>query len=263
MKRIGLLLFVSLLSIESYSQTYATDFTASNCNGSSYNLFSELDAGKIIVIGWTMPCATCAGPLLEVHNAILNYAISNPGVVEYWVTDDYANTSCSSVAGWCATYGITNATYFSSSTIDMNDYGGSGMPKVVVVGCSNHKIYYNKNDNPDGQAVSDAIAEALNDLANSCQLDISDIKDTDFEFTAFPNPTKSILNIEFKNRPQEHFLIELYTIRGEMLQQISLDKSSLEIQQLQLSTSDLPEGIYLLNLTGETSSATIKIQVEN
>ena len=263
MKRIGLLLLMSLLSIESYSQTFATDFTASSCNGVSHNLFSELDAGKIIVIGWTMPCATCAAPLLEVHNAVLNYAISNPGVVEYWVTDDFANTNCSSVEGWCTSNGITNATYFSSATIDMNDYGGSGMPKVVVLGCSNHKIYYNKNNTPTGQGASDAISYALNDLANSCQLGISTIKATDHEFKAFPNPTKSALNIEFNNKSNEDFLIELFTVQGEALQQISLDKTSVEIQQLQINTSTLSGGIYLLRLTGQTSTETLKIQIDN
>lgn len=263
MKRIGLLIFVALLCLTSYSQSFATDFTASNCNGVSYNLFSELDAGKIIVIGWTMPCATCASPLLDVHNAVLNYAISHPGVVEYWVTDDYANTSCASVEGWCSNNGITNSTYFSSSSIDMNDYGGSGMPKVVVLACSNHKIYYNVNDTPDGQGVTDAIETALSELANSCQLDVGSLQTTNYELKAFPNPAEDILNIEFINMPKENFLIELYTVSGELLQQFPLDMSSLEIQKTQISTAELPGGIYLLKLIGETNSETLKIKIEN
>ena len=137
------------------------------------------------------------------------------------------------------------------------------MPKVVVLGCSNHKIYYNKNNTPTGQGVSDAISYALNDLASSCQLDISTIKATNNEFKVFPNPSKSVLNIEFKNKSNEDFLIELFTLQGEVLQQIPLDKTSVEVQQLQISTSALSGGVYLLRLTGQTGTETLKIQIDN
>ena len=40
-----------------FAQT-ATDFTANDCAGTSHHLFAELDAGKIIVAAFVMPCGS-------------------------------------------------------------------------------------------------------------------------------------------------------------------------------------------------------------
>lgn len=78
----------------SIAQEYAPEIVVTDCEGNEHSLHDALDSGKVIVIGWTMPCATCAAPLLAAHNVVLKYGISHPGVVEYWLADDYAETTC-------------------------------------------------------------------------------------------------------------------------------------------------------------------------
>jgi hypothetical protein len=56
---IGLLFFCFVNS--SISQT-AADFTANDCNGTSHHLFAELNAGKVVVVAFVMPCTDCIGP---------------------------------------------------------------------------------------------------------------------------------------------------------------------------------------------------------
>jgi len=139
----------------------ATDFNVVDCDGVSHHLFGELDAGKIIVIAWIMPCTSCITDPLNAHNIVQTYASTHPGRVVMYIADDYANTVCSTVVGWSNFYGMTNSTKFSDPAITMSDYGVDGMPKIVVLGGSNHKVYYNENSSSAG--IGAAIDQALID----------------------------------------------------------------------------------------------------
>ena len=236
-----------LLCGQVIGQTNATNVTVTDCAGVSHNLFSELDAGKIIVIGWTMPCATCAGPLLGVHNSVLNYYFTNPGVVEYWLTDDFANTSCATVEGWSNANGITNAIYFSSSELNMYDYGSAGMPKVVVLGCADHKVFYNQNDTPNEHDATIAIDAALADIASGCtDLGLNEEASL-FGLLCYPNPANSVLNVAFTSLPSINSLLEVYSINGTLLKSIPLLQLS-SSQEFQVNISEFVDGIYLLKI---------------
>ncbi len=259
MKKFLLLIAGFAFCAGSYAQTNATDFTSSDCGGTSHSLFSEMDAGKIIVIGWTMPCASCAPPLLDVHNTILNYAISNPGVVEYWVTDDEGTTACATIEGWCNTNGITNAFYFSDPNINMMDYGGPGMPKVVVLGCTDHKVYYNRNNSFTGAQVATAIDAALADMAGGCVTPdaISEL-DGSFSLEVFPNPAATSLNVSFARINASELNMEVYNVSGVLLEQISLEGVE---SNTQIDISDLADGIYFVKVIGNDGSEVKRFQV--
>ncbi len=139
----------------------ATDFNVLDCDGNSHHLYGELDAGKIIVIAWIMPCTSCINDPLNAHTIVQTYAASHPGRVVMYIADDYANSPCSTITGWSNFYGMTNSTKFSDPAITMSDYGVDGMPKIVVLGGSDHKVYYNENSSSVG--VDTAIDQALAD----------------------------------------------------------------------------------------------------
>src|SRR6185436_4860235 len=108
-----------------------------------HDLFAELDAGKVIVICWVMPCPACVNPALTTHNIVQTYQSTNPYKVIMYLVDDFANTTCTSLETWQNNTGVPDATPFSNSAINMNDYGGPGMPKIVVIGGPNHTVFYN------------------------------------------------------------------------------------------------------------------------
>ena len=106
-------------------------FTANDCNSISYNLFAELDAGKVVVVAFVMPCSACIGPSLTAYNVATSFASSNPGRVKFFLSDDLANTSCSIVSGWATNNNITPDAVFSSTDFIETQYGAEAMPKVV------------------------------------------------------------------------------------------------------------------------------------
>ena len=257
-----LIIAIVAIPFQAFNQTYATAANPIDCNGATHDLFAELDAGKIIVIGWTMPCATCAGPLLQVHNEVLNYAISDPGIVEYWLTDDFANTSCSSIEGWCAGNGITNAIFFSSSELNMYDYGSAGMPKVVVVGCTDHRVYYNENDTPTGQGARNGIENALDDLANSCLQSTGEITSTFTELKCFPNPASSEVSLTFNTDPNQELLIEVVDLAGVVVYQESVTNENSSSVEMSIYVQAWNDGMYFVKVSNSEECAVVKIQIQ-
>src|SRR5688572_1006830 len=102
------LLFLLLIAISwlPVSAQVATNFTCNDCSGNLHNLFSELDAGKVIVLDWVMPCGGCTAPSQTAHNIVQGFQSTNPNQVLFYMVDDYANTSCSSLNGWANSIGI-------------------------------------------------------------------------------------------------------------------------------------------------------------
>lgn len=261
MKSLTLFIATLFVSSISFGQTTATDVTVTDCEGGTVNLFTELDAGKIIVIGWTMPCASCAVPLLAVHNEVLNYAISNPGIVEFWLTDDYANTGCNTIQNWCTTNGITTAKYFSTSDLDMMDYGSNGMPKVVVLGCSSHNVYYNVNNSPTAQGAGAAIDAALADIAISCTTGIGEVDDSEMLVSCFPNPATSVLNVSIELLNAQNAVVEVVGLNGEVYSQVSLENLTASKNEIQINTEKLSAGLYFLKVSSNDVVRVEKFQV--
>ena len=154
-----------------FAQTTATDFTTNDCNGVTHNLFNDLDAGNVIVIAWVMPCGPCETYSLPAYSAVQTFATSHPGRVHFYIADDYGTTACGTLNNFASNMPVS--TIFSSSDVNMSDYGAYGMPKVVVLGGTDHTIYYNQNDSHitfsgAQSAISDALASWDCDGQGNC-----------------------------------------------------------------------------------------------
>ena len=247
------LILLILFSYNLKGQTFAPQIITNDCNGVSHNLHEKLSQGKIIVIGWTMPCAPCAAPLLSAHNAVLNFAISHPGKVEYWLADDYANTTCQSLVSWCQSNGINNATYFSSSAIKMSDFGSDGMPKVVVVGCGNGKVFYNVNNTPDGSGVTNAINTALTELGNGCAsaTNLNEVRpeSSPYKLKVYPIPAGNKLSVELPSIKFESTAkVTIINAIGQVVFQKQLSELNILDAKFDIDISHLPENIYYLKV---------------
>ena len=237
MKAINLfLVLIFFNSTNFFSQTTATDFTAPDCNGLTHNLFSELDSGKVIVIAWVMPCLTCITDPLAAFAEVQNYSSSHPDKVRFYMVDDYANTSCSTLSSWAVNYGMDNCVKFSDPSISMSDYGVNGMPKIVVLAGLDHKVYFNENSSHQGIDV--AISQAVTST------EILESTNSDFELKIYPNPSKNNLNIELSNKVYNEFKFEIINILGES---ISVSNNPFIVEnKVNIDISSLKNGVYIL-----------------
>ncbi len=247
------------LSFGLLSQTNAPDITPVDCQGNPHNLYNELDAGKIIVVGWTMPCSVCGPPLLSVHNEVLNYAISNPGLVEFWMFDDFSNTDCVTLKTWCTSNGINSATFFSDNAMNMQDFGGIGMPKVVVLGCTSHYVYYIGNNSFTGAEVGAAINAAMADQANGCILSLNEELDSDL--ILYPNPANKTIHLS-SDKMNQLESISIFSTCGSLLSELDKDEIVGTSTETTIDVSQLAEGSYLLRLNYMNSVEIRRVLIE-
>jgi len=251
---LGSILFNSLLA---QSQT-ATNFNCNDCAGNNHDLFSELNSGKVIVIAWVMPCASCISGALAAQSACQGFATSNPGEVFFYCSDDLANTSCATLSNWCATNGMSSATKFSNAAVNMTSYGAAGMPKVVVLGGTSHTLYYNQNDAGISQpgiqaAISAALAANANGIKENNGLALS--------VNIYPNPSQASSTLSVTLENDKKLNIEVQDLLGHRILEVFKGDLSKGTHNLVLTTSELPNGSYLLTCTDGANTKKIKFSV--
>ena len=258
MKTLSILVgFIFLsLNFQSYAQT-ATNFIEEDCEGISHTLFDELDEGKVIVIAWVMPCGSCSYYGGRAYDAVQTFTETHPGKVEFYLTDDYANTSCSSISNWGATNSMENHIAFSSEAISMSDYGTNGMPKVVVLAGKSHDVLYNQNN---GSISFDGVLEAITTGLNSVGID--DIEEINNSLSIFPNPSNGLFAIEFL--VQENTKLEVFTVLGEKVVDVNIEACTLnKKKKINIDLSSQAQGLYLVNLSNGTFNESQIITIGN
>jgi len=258
------ILFTSLLYLISIQfiqgQTYATNFTEDDCSGVSHDLFNELDAGNIIVISWIMPCGPCATYSYPAYDAVESFSSSHPGKVHFYIADDYANTSCVILNNFATSYNMINSTIFSNANITMSDYGVDGMPKVVVLGGTDHLIYLNKNDNKINYSnVHAAISAAIADGVSL----VNEQEENTFDIITFPNPAKNTLTISYKTTEKEEIKIELIDLLGKstILKNNHFKYEGTHNETLKLSS--FKNGVYFIKISSATQEQINTVNILN
>lgn len=254
--------FLLLNGILAIGQTTATDFTATDCSSGSHTLFTELNSGKIVVLVWVMPCGMCIGDAKAAYDAVQSFATSNPGKVIYWLSDDAGNNTCSSISSWASTnsIGTTGSSYFGNAgnTIDEANYGGSGMPHVVVIGGSSHHIYYNvKNGSGSGSAITSAISTAL-----AATTGVGNVTNSVSVLSLFPNPAKDKISVNYGLDNATPVNVEVYDVVGKSVKTMSFGEQAFGQHSFDLNFDNkLSNGVYFLKLNIGNASQTVKFTI--
>lgn len=251
MKSILLTIALVLSVLTTQAQT-AVDFTATDCAGNSHNLFSELNSGKVIVIAWVMPCYGCTTASQIAYGIVQSYATSNPGQVLMYVVDDYGDGDCFTMNHWVNDNNIPNVTPFCDSLIRMTDYGGVGMPKIVVLGGGySHGLYFNENntDAEDSLGIQSAVDSALADVTV-----VRDIANNSSSVSVFPNPATDNAVITLNPAASQHVIIDVYNGLGQKVIPVFNGELSPGEHRIQFSVEGLAAGNYWVRITeGEIS----------
>jgi hypothetical protein len=257
MKKI--IFFIACVLLSVYASAQAPNFNSNDCNGTNYDLHTQLDAGKVIVVCWVMPCSSCIAGAKTSYNVVQSFQASNPNRVFLYLCDDYGDTPCASINSWANSNAIpasASSLRFSNAAINMTNYGTSGMPKITVFGGSSHSIFYNVNGTVVGTELQSAISSALN--ANG----IEESGEIASEINLFPNPANTSLHLIFTMEKQSIVNIEMYTILGERVYS-NAERFNKGINKMDISCSKLNNGIYFAKISDAYGSKTFKFNVNH
>ena len=124
------------------SQTTAMDFTQADCYGADHQLYTELDAGNVIILEYMMlNCAPCVTATTAMEELVKPYDLSHPGRVHIYSFAFLNSYTCEQIIQWERDFNF-NHPAFSEGEAQVSYYGGMGMPTLVVVGTNEHNVFY-------------------------------------------------------------------------------------------------------------------------
>jgi hypothetical protein len=238
------------------AQTTATNFSCNDCAGNNHDLFAELNAGKVIVISWVMPCSACTPPTQTAFGVVQSYAVSNPGQVLLYIADDYANTTCATLNNWAMGNSLGGATTFSDPAVSMSPYGTPGMPKIIVVGGGyNHTVYFNENNSAanDASAIQAAVDSALADITGM------QTPEGLISVNLFPNPANGSASLTIHATHATGATVKVLNVAGQEVMNAYAGTLAPGANRITFSTEELAEGAYFVQVTDGEKSSVVKM----
>jgi hypothetical protein len=235
----------------------AVNFNCRDCDDLTHDLFTELDTGSVIVLCWVMPCSGCVPTSLTTYNVVESFKEQSPRKVFMYLCDDFADTPCSSLKSWANSNALNNSIKFSNNSIKMSDYGGTGMPKVVVLGSSDHKVYYNANDVVNPTDLQTAIQTAINESS----IGMPSLGSGMNNMQLFPNPAKLSTVLSINSEKKMEVEISAYNLPGLCVKQIFNGELQPGENKIEINSSLWCPGIYFINIRNKQFSKNIKLIV--
>lgn len=252
--------FIVLVS-NSFSQI-AMDFNTNDCNGNPVHLYSDLEAGKAVVLFYYMPnCGSCPPHATEIQSMANNINANFPGMVKAYSYPYQDITDCAYSASWVIDNNLPLYIPMNNGATSLAYYGAFAMPTIVLLGGANHDImavYDQGFDVSDTVAMRDLILNLLDPQSAS----ITELNENISSLDIYPNPTSDIVNININLKNNSSVSFEIIDLSGKkMLFQKKMKMEKGEVKT-EINTSEIPNGSYVLrvNINGIITSKNIIIK---
>ncbi len=249
------LLFVFTISS---AQTTAMQINGLDCNGNAHDLFSELDAGKAVILHFFMPsCGSCPPPAQKIQAMANNIMNTYPGMITAYAMPYQNSTTCSYTSTWCSTNNLSLYMPYDSGATQVAYYGGFGMPTVVLLGGTDHRVMYSSLNfvTSDTTEMRDSILALFGPLTSGQRL-----KNEESAFNIYPNPSNENVSMQIDIKRGGNVKIEILNLSGEI---VEFDESRIAsgLYLKEFNTSFLPSGIYLARVSTNGNFLTKKFSI--
>lgn len=259
----SIFLSITLLFVITISKAQTPmQFSGMDCNGNSVDLFADLDAGKAVVVFFYMPsCGSCPPPAQKIQAMAKNINAKHPGMVKGYAFPFQNSTTCTYSASWVSSNNLgTLYAPMDSGAAQVANYGGFGMPTVVLLGGSgaNKKVMFStlSFSTSDTTEMRDKI------LAMLTTSSISDLPTAVNSFNVYPNSASDNVTINIDLKESSNLLIDVIDITGKQVAIIMNEKQSGLVTK-KLNVAALPNGNYLIRLQTHGKIITQKLIVNH
>ncbi|MCB9185719.1 MAG: redoxin family protein [Flavobacteriales bacterium] len=247
MRKIYTLILSVAVGLTAQAQT-PPDFTVTDSEGNSLNLYSALSNGKTIMLDFFFTtCPTCIANVDNIEHIYQQFG-AGTGDFDIWGIDD--RSSDAQVNSYKAQQGVTNP------CVSGNDGGGlavvnsyasnynfTGFPTYAVI-CSDQSITW------DIWPISTNAPEIKQSLESDCGLQAAGIEDVvKIGFNAiYPNPSSDYATVSYRLLERAKVSLEVYNMLGSLVKTVTPGQIFAGQKQTQLNVKDLENGNYFVKL---------------
>jgi thiol-disulfide isomerase/thioredoxin len=251
-------LFILLILLSGLSQlkaqtglTVAQDFTAKDVYGTSHNLFSYLDEGKIVLISFfTTTCGSCniyTPEIVESFNDFgcnqgnvfylgLNWGANNIGVIDFMAVHAVEFPCASGIEGL-------------GNQINLQYEIGSHITALVVLPDRTIAAqFFGPNAYPTVDTLN-SLLTSVGGHAQPCSVQVNEMnEDTDNEyFQCFPNPVIDELSLQINSGEFTEIEVEILNLAGQKILSFNPTFTSPNTE-IKLDVTRLTKGVYFVRL---------------
>lgn len=265
MKKIITSLTICLTAITAQSQigAVAPNFTQTDINGNTHDLYNYLNDGKVVVVDmsatWCGPCWNFhqAHYLQELHDQFGPSGTDEAVIIFYeddvsTTLEDLNGTGSSTAGNWVTgvTYPIINATQTLPSQY------GTGYPTISVICPTDKKI----KDNLFNYSTIDQMKTAVQTVITDCGFSsIDENSENLIGLIVSPNPTTDFTTIQFTSEIEKFATVSLYSVTGQLISTTTHPVSS-GSNKIELNMMGVQAGSYFVNIhTNNSSNKMIQI----
>ena len=258
----SILLTAALMFVLTISKAQTVmQISGNDCNGSSHDLFADLDAGKAVILHFFMTCASCPPPAQKIQAMANNILANHPGKITAYALGYTNSYSCTTVANWVTSNGLSLYAPYDSGAVQVANYGGFGMPTVVLLGgaAPNRRVMFStlSFSTSDTTIMRDSILAMINSATG-----MNELPNAVSSFSVYPNPASDNVAIDLELKEASHLLIDVADISGKQVAIITDEKFNGSVKK-QFSTALLPSGNYLVRVTVNGKMATQKLSISH
>lgn len=248
MKKILLLLLVvTAISLNGFSQSTAMDFIKTDCNGNTSHLFEDLDNGMAVVLFYYMPnCGSCPPPAKKVEAMLENVNSIHPGRVKAYAIPFNNTTKCPSVATWVTSNNLNLFTPRDSGATEVAYYGGFGMPTVVLLGGADHRVMFTTQS--FATADTTTMRDSIMGMIASDPLGIKGLPAKLSSLNIFPNPAVDQLSIDLNVEANTDLNLSILDATGKSIMSVFEGQVEKGDFKKKVEISSLSNGVYFLRV---------------
>ncbi len=250
MKKIFTLVFASIFSVSVNAQV-APDFTITDINDNTLQLYTALNQGNIVVVKFfTTWCSICNNTAPQVQNLWEGYESSGQDILLWGINRDN-NESEQQVINYSNSHGITYPEAAMGGSVAAL-YGVTYQPDYRII-CPDRSYHTTTNWNQ------------VDSKVQACQalLSANDLKNQSAQIKLFPNPAQREAYLNFSLKENSEISIALYNQLGQEVK--TYKKGLLESgeQTLSLDLAGISAGVYSVVVNKNDSRiATRKLVIE-
>ena len=223
----------------------AMQFSGQDCDGNAVDLFADLDAGKAVILHFYMPsCGSCPPPASKIQMMANNINEMHPGMVKGYAFPFQNSTTCDYSATWVSGNNLSDLyAPMDSGAAQVSHYGGFGMPTVVLLGGSDHRVMFSSLSfsSSDTTEMRDSIMNLIEGTTGIANPGIVPA------FQVFPNPADQNVSVNLNVKESSDVVIDILDVTGRQIALLMNEKQS-GIVTKQFGTSSLSNGNYLIRM---------------